>query len=60
MSKEAFESSENPNAEAVKIPHAVIRSNIEVEDYEIAYAEGGHIPLSRLNPSLRWDWRIKV
>lgn len=60
MTKEAFEQPEDPNAEPVKIPHTVIRSNMEVEDFEIAYAEGGHIPLSRLNPSLRWDWRIKV
>ena len=60
MNKNQFEEERTEIQDPVKIPHSIIRSNIEVEDFEIAYAEGGHIPLARLTPSLKWDWRIKV
>ena len=33
---------------------------MEVEDYEISYAEGGFIPIIKLHPGLKWDWRIKA
>ena len=32
----------------------------EVQDFQIAYADGGFIPIANLSPSLRWDWRIKA
>ena len=44
----------------MKIPPAVIKANMEVEDFEISYAEGGYIPIAKLNPSMKWDWRIKA
>ena len=44
----------------MKIPHIVIKGNLGVEDFEISYAEGGYIPIKKLNPSMKWDWRIKA
>lgn len=44
----------------MKIPPAVIKANMEVEDFEISYADGGYIPISKLSPTLKWDWRIKA
>ncbi len=44
----------------MKIPPAIIKANLEVEDFEISYAEGGFIPINKLTPALKWDWRIKA
>ena len=44
----------------MKIPHSVIKSNLGVEDHEIQYADGGYIPISKLHPSMKWEWRIKA
>ena len=34
--------------------------NLDVDEHEIIYARGGHIPLSKLHPTIKGMWRIKV
>ena len=33
---------------------------LEVEEHEIIYADGASMPISRLFPFIRGNWRIKV
>ena len=35
-------------------------SNLDVEEHEIIYAKGGHIPLAKLFPQIKGLWRIRV
>ena len=40
-------------------PEDVIK-NMDVEDHEVIFAQGGSIPLSKLYPQIKGNWRIKV
>ena len=37
-----------------------IMKNLEVDEHEIIYAQGGSIPLSKLYPMIKGNWRIKI
>jgi ssDNA-binding replication factor A large subunit len=59
LQQSKIEPSANQPEITMKIPPQVIKSNLDVEDHEIAYAEGGFIPILKLSPTLKWNWRIK-
>ena len=37
-----------------------ITKNLDVEEHEIVFASGGSIPLSKLFPQIKGNWRIKI
>jgi ssDNA-binding replication factor A large subunit len=45
----------------MKIPYALILKNMpHVEYHELIYQEGGFVPIKRLYPYIKGNWRIKV
>ncbi|TNV82613.1 hypothetical protein FGO68_gene9605 [Halteria grandinella] len=43
------------------IPNEQIINNLpEYEEHELNYIKGGYIPLAKLDPIMKWDWRVKV